>query len=58
MDALRIENEGTGMNLNAKEKMQLREAIRRACVKFGYNYHIDDDGHVMCKGWRYKEKPS
>lgn len=52
MDAVRKEDDGKEMTtLNAKEKMSLREAIRRACIKYGYHYEINDQGHVMCKGW-------
>lgn len=46
----------TMTTLNAKEKMQLKEAIRRACIKFGYHYVIDQKGHVMTKGWSRNDR--
>lgn len=56
LEGNRASKSETMTTLNAKEKMQLKEAIRRACIKFGYHYVIDRKGHVMTKGWSRNDR--
>ena len=37
-------------------KLQLREGIRLACIKYGYSYQIDKNGHVNMQGGKKEHR--